>query len=1549
MQHFFNVERLQKVRFVKSFTFALHILFGELLLSNCFFFQFNMAGNTVPSFPIILVRGMNTVPLNEVVCNIKLLDKTVSLGMVDVMCTRMVKVDGASQYRFYFCIWTDLNKPGDNDCKEKLNSSVALLKKEFQRYDGNKIDEVIKAANTQIGRYMMVSLFGEYKKKRGYVCVSSLLGIWSIAGLYISHIAITQDLFSKRNFGDKADGASFRKKGIAKLTVAVAQAVTRCIHQTDGIYLFSHNPAQDKGSFWETLGFKKANLEKESTWPDEITALISLYSFYSFEDLQSSPTLTPLYIAEPVKSYATYAVLKTRSILFEKPFFHWPKLNDGSLPSEQYSDHDLALFCLQDTLASKNTEVQVIPQRRKAGILLDVYRYKEYNTMFVKDCEEVNEELHEIITSDEIVPSVAINYALMAMMSAHENVYAISDETIDKWRRTTFQVAHSAYQAEFKDKCSEYDLIELEANNKHVKFIFPLFEPYHWLTVVRRWLNDNIHFFFADSADDTEDKYEDGKSKSIPLNVMWLFMDTPLWPIGVDAYWTRVPNIQQVEQECGARAFLHSFMLSNCATPHLSLLRLHKLEETVLSCLSHHCRQWVHDIIQEKRFVVPKAFQDIMQIKEKRYQYTTKWCNDNCILYFVEDRDQYDVTTAQVQLEDEEKLEKLYRGEQMKATKAQGRPLSSQNLEDCETTTAAGSVPKIQNSSEGLVSVQPATASENIMENNDNLAVSEENAKSGVPEGGNNESVNVAMEASIITVTQTQHDQLGSLEPPNNVEPGVDVPLDAPTGVPHPQLGHYVNSPGKQLIVMRGDDESDSGSSVDNGSTQLAKVTGKRLLFISDSSSQSSDEKSSSLMDIANTSMAAIQNPDNGEATQDLIDTTDESDSSTGSDGVIRPAPWARLSKNDKGITPINNKEISNQNNTAAPDNSNVRRIYFPITFYCSCCASELVKYITCSNCSRKMHKGCGIKVMGDDNVLQLFCKECSKGKPRHRQTVIDYQVQETYGLQLDQDMSRQKRRDSSIWLRETNEFNKWLSTVSHIKCENDKGRLRYYGKNAEGTVDEIYEGLLSKTLFRFYTSEFISIKLEKKKWHRLSTEVKKYINHHGRCYADNEIYSNFFKAENKEWQYIKFNTWNQRRPAPDDPAYELVDKKKDKGQKDTYWISFTNDKLKVEIQMVPFYFLRRWELFCDQEKLEGQPNEFTNVIHQARDFCNQWTEIPQGSYRRNFFEVEMDKRHLPKSFRVQQHGEHSCIFNSLANSLHYINDHKGRDEVLSKLEQSLQYAEFRNVSKTRKSFAAYVMNFCVKGYQTEILTKFDILSDRSMWPTLCVLKGSDGSTNHAVTVVEDFIFDSNNTYAMPLTAESLDWCCSGDEGEEVQFVGVHFAYRFKKHNPQPQLLLRQERKNQKALQAMIQSMLQLQDEVAVSLLQDYKYTLKPSDNVITLIREVLKSKALGYTPIRLKNIGHLMSWVAATKPTIFLLHATGTFNYAVFSSVGEVFFDGSRAGALDVNLQNFSNVVNMEKNEEGGKCHTIELLTGYVFLKRKYQVGAKKKSKSIM
>jgi hypothetical protein len=51
----------------------------------------------------------------------------------------------------------------------------------------------------------------------------------------------------------------------------------------------------------------------------------------------------------------------------------------------------------------------------------------------------------------------------------------------------------------------------------------------------------------------------------------------------------------------------------------------------------------------------------------------------------------------------------------------------------------------------------------------------------------------------------------------------------------------------------------------------------------------------------------------------------------------------------------------------------------------------------------------------------------------------------------------------------------------------------------------------------------------------------------------------------------------------------------------------------------------------------------------------------------------------------------------------------------------------------------------------------FDIFSKTSEWPTLCVLLGYDYSQNHAVTVVNDWILESNSDFAMKLTKENLD------------------------------------------------------------------------------------------------------------------------------------------------------------------------------------------------
>ena len=62
----------------------------------------------------------------------------------------------------------------------------------------------------------------------------------------------------------------------------------------------------------------------------------------------------------------------------------------------------------------------------------------------------------------------------------------------------------------------------------------------------------------------------------------------------------------------------------------------------------------------------------------------------------------------------------------------------------------------------------------------------------------------------------------------------------------------------------------------------------------------------------------------------------------------------------------------------------------------------------------------------------------------------------------------------------------------------------------------------------------------------------------------------------------------------------------------------------------------------------------------------------------------------LPNSYRVQPQGQYSNVFNTLANALHYINDHEGRDKVLDHLQASLNYEEYEKADifeRTRKRF----------------------------------------------------------------------------------------------------------------------------------------------------------------------------------------------------------------------------------------------------------------------
>ena len=65
----------------------------------------------------------------------------------------------------------------------------------------------------------------------------------------------------------------------------------------------------------------------------------------------------------------------------------------------------------------------------------------------------------------------------------------------------------------------------------------------------------------------------------------------------------------------------------------------------------------------------------------------------------------------------------------------------------------------------------------------------------------------------------------------------------------------------------------------------------------------------------------------------------------------------------------------------------------------------------------------------------------------------------------------------------------------------------------------------------------------------------------------------------------------------------------------------------------------------------------------------------------------------------------------------------------------------------------------------------FDCLATRSPYPTCIRICGSDGSTTHCITTLGDWIFDSNETHALPLCPESLDRC-AGSHMNGARFVG---------------------------------------------------------------------------------------------------------------------------------------------------------------------------------
>ncbi len=153
-----------------------------------------------------------------------------------------------------------------------------------------------------------------------------------------------------------------------------------------------------------------------------------------------------------------------------------------------------------------------------------------------------------------------------------------------------------------------------------------------------------------------------------------------------------------------------------------------------------------------------------------------------------------------------------------------------------------------------------------------------------------------------------------------------------------------------------------------------------------------------------------------------------------------------------------------------------------------------------------------------------------------------------------------------------------------------------------------------------------------------------------------------------------------------------------------------------------------------------------------------------------------------------------TCVVSSFASALSYISTKPHHEYIkkaadrLAELAKSLEGKDIQVcLNQIRGVMEAYVpsiarytkANVHRKKRKKNVFIKNQLFELMLPFPTLVVPIGSDGSVSHAVTVVDDLIFDSTQKYALKLGPQSLDWVC-GECGCRTLGLVVRFQHPLK-------------------------------------------------------------------------------------------------------------------------------------------------------------------------
>jgi len=1244
---------------------------------------------------------------------------------------------------------------------------------------------------------------------------------------------------------------------------------------------------------------------------------------------------------------------------------------DSTFYKETLGQHDSRFLCLK--WLEEGICLDAVPKDSCSYAYMLFYIFSQ-RLQFMDDTLTTCGDVHDLKSISDLegyMSEIAMDYCMMCLSFEVKNVFPIHSQVFNLWN---VSLCYNTMKRNlgYTSKYTDCNLIEDQANNRSFMFIIPYFEGCHYSIIVRRWIGCQIYFLYNDSSYKTEVKVYPRSTTFIPYEVFGFLMNSPLWPQGTTVRWVRIPSKQQEEDECGFRSLLHAYILVKTLDPLRSLLALnffgssksspsHPLHNYKEAQLPQLCRGWVKDIMLSKRFKSAEWIQDVLNYRNDRVT-TPTFKDDQCLNF---------TCTLESDMEVKEIIRQERKREKEKAeeerTKQRNLLSEKSRILECHERRRevnSDDVNQMENSIMGLLELQQPE----IIGPNTTLS---------------------EFTSDIESTNNLQHEILKSPDPiftsvqatDQNTSLDLNSPMDNHkllcSSIKASIEGSSIAS--EETISLSSSQAEDSNSQTSGGRNNACMSLHRISICFDDvvltRNFDMTDESQPSINDRVQCKVAREQPPDESQpsindAVQCKVACEQPPDESQPSINDTVQFTVAREQPPDESQPSINDtvqftvaREQPPQQQTLRRNKkarNNVFKTVEYIDCICKICNRPVGKQLACDLCSTYIHEICGFmigcgkyacigcyntsnttrrrvsKVTGRDSELselwsstnkqsqQQTTHHCHPNGPQACTSIRGQEAENTNSFNFtDLTLTRHER---------TVLFNQWLCQITCMMCKRDsKGHFRYFGCH-EGFchIREMYSKFVQETLFenemdllgQLQSSDMIE------KWCTLPPVIKTLIQTRGDTFSNHDKFLRFDQLEQQEWSFLRCSTFDERQMSSS--SYHLVDSPADITC-NSFYISVTDVHRRCFVDYVPKYYIYRWHRFCDLYKGKSPINEFTNLLNKAKAKSNRWVRIDAGRLQnpnKTNISRKIENVNLPTLYKVQGFGENTCVFASIISTLHYMNDYEARDLLETHVDSSADFLKMvTHQSVNREGFAVKLLRDAK--YHVRIINDFDVLCDRSIWPTLCILKGSNNCITHAVTVVQNYIFDSSVGRALTLTRKNLNWCC-GSDYQNVQFDSVHLAYRFQKLNAPWKILIRNKKEVSKAIEAFIRLFTHLRQPKIAEELGMYLLSFDVGEDFMNTILGLLFRRPHNYMcqKIKERKLGCLLS-ANYGEPMVLLL-SNRNIDVRLITLYEDKFFDGSRNPAFSVNQTTLMRILKWETIS----WDDISIERGYKFLR---------------